>query len=181
MKYIIATIVLLMGLGCTATHKQYLLSIDKESVSVAHHKSIQIGVDKVIVPGYMEENLIATKKGDAQIIYRKGVWAVPASKALTDTLIQSFQIKFSNPDVYLFPWETDSESGIRIKVIVGQFIYSDGYVELRATYCIYDIKNSNKKSYMYVSKLESGEETLEIVRAMNRLFGGLADEIGNKL
>lgn len=142
---------------------------------------IQIGVDKVTVPGYMEESQIATQKEGTQISYREEIWAVPTPKALTNTLIQSLQKKFSNPNVFLFPWDVEKEGGVRVKVTVNRFIYHQGRVSLEASYYIKRIGSSRKQSYLFNTALASGADTASIVETMGRAFGKLTEEIGERI
>jgi len=168
-------------LGCGTATKQYLLSADTTQLVASRHKRIQIGVDKVTVPGYMEENKIAIRKSATEIVYRDAIWAVPAAKSLTDSLIHSLQKKLSNPNVYLFPWDIEKERGKRVKVVINEFIYSHGIVTLDATYFIKRIGSSSKKSYLYTTHIASQNDTASIVQAMGKAFARLADEIGNRI
>jgi uncharacterized lipoprotein YmbA len=172
---------LLILVGCGGASKQYLLSVDDSRISQRTKKHIQIGVDKVTVPGYMEESQVATEKSGGEINYRNEIWAVPTSKALTTTLIRSLQRKFSNPNVYLFPWDVEKENGIRVKVTLNRFIYSNGRVILEATYFIKRIGSKHKKSYMFTTQVTSGSNTSAVVQAMGVAFGKLVEEIGRRL
>jgi len=174
-------LLLLMLAGCGGASTQYLLSVDSEKISHRSHKNVQIAVDKVTVPGYMEESQIAIQKSGGEISYRSEIWAVPTAKALTSTLIRSLQKKFSNPSVYLFPWDVERENGIRVKVTINQFIYSNGIVFLEATYFIKRIGSSHKRSYMFSTQVASAADTASIVQAMDIAFGRLVEEIGQRI
>jgi len=181
MKQIFFITALIILTACGTVSKQYLLSVDRTQISQKPHRSTQIGVDKIIVPGYMEESQIATQQEGAQISYRKEIWAVPTPKALTNTLIQSLQKKFSNPNVFLFPWDVEKEGGIRVKVTINQFIYHNGTVGLEATYYIKRIGSTDKRSYLFSTQVASGGDTSDIVEAMGRAFGKLVEEIGGRI
>ena len=181
MKQILFVIILLALTGCGGASKQYLLSVSPTSVSHASKRQVQIGVDKIIVPGYLEESQIAVQKGAGEISYRSEIWAVPTAKALTNTLIRSLQKKFSNPSVYLFPWDVEKENGIRIKVTINQFIYSNGTVSLEATYFVKRIGSSHKRSYMFRTAVGSAADTPSVVQAMDAAFGRLIEEIGRRI
>ena len=183
MKQILFIMTLLALTGCGGASKQYLLSVSPASVSHASKRQVQIGVDKIIVPGYLEESQIAVQKGAGEISYRSEIWAVPTAKALTSTLIRSLQKKFSNPSVYLFPWDVEKENGIRVKVTINQFIYNsgNGSVSLEATYFVKRIGSSHKRSYMFNTAVGSVADTPSIVQAMDAAFGRLIEEIGQKL
>ena len=181
MKQILFVTMLLVLVGCGGASKQYLLSVSPTSISHASKRSVQIGVDKITVPGYMEESQIAIQKDAGEISYRSEIWAVPTPKALTNTLIRSLQKKFSNPNVYLFPWDVEKETGKRVKVTINQFIYSHGAVTLEATYYIKRIGSTHKRSYMFSTQVASSEDTASIVQAMGRAFGKLVEEIGNRI
>ena len=181
MKQIIFVMTLLVLTGCGGVSRQYLLSVSPTSISHASKRQVQIGVDKIIVPGYLEESQIAVQKGAGEISYRSEIWAVPTAKALTSTLIRSLQKKFSNPSVYLFPWDAEKENGVRVKVTINQFIYSNATVSLEATYFVKRIGSSHKRSYMFTTAVGSAADTPSIVQAMDTAFGRLIEEIGRKL
>ncbi len=181
MREMLVVALLLLLSGCGGVSKQYLLSVDHMSVPQKAKRSIQIGVDKVTVPGYLEESQIAIEKAGGEISYRSEIWAVPTDKALTNTLIRALQKKFSNPNVYLFPWDVEKETGLRVKVTISRFIYSHGQVVLEATYFIKRIGSRHKKSYMFTTSVPSSEDTASIVQAMDRAFAKLIEEIGHHL
>ncbi len=181
MKQLLWTILLLGLIGCGGASRQYLLSADIGTASHATKRSVQIGVDKVTVPGYMEESRIAIQKPGGEISYRDEGWAVPTPKALTSSLIRSLQQRFSNPNVYLFPWDVEREGGLRVKVTIQRFIYSSGKVMLEANYFIKRIGSRHKRSYLFRTEVPSAEDTPSIVRAMGSAFGKLTEEIGRRL
>jgi len=173
-------------LGCTGSSKQYMLSVDNSSLQRITKKSTQIGVDKVSVPGYMEENRIAIRESAGAITYSSDIWAVPTAKALTQTaltrtLIRTLQKKFSNPNVYLYPWDIERENGIRVKLTINSFIYSNGIVDLEATYFTKRIGSKGKRSHMYSTQVPSSSGTEAIVKAMSIAFGRLSADIAQKI
>ncbi len=181
MKNILLLITLLALSGCGGSTKQYILSTDSLIIGHKAHTRMQIGVDKIAVPGYLDENKIAVEKNPEEISYLDDVWAVPTSKALTDTLIHTLQKKFSNPNIYLYPWGTEKESGRRIKVTINKFIYSGTNVVLETSYFIEHIGGSGKHSYLYSTAVASKNDTTSIVHAMDLAFARLINQISNKI
>ena len=181
MKPIFWAIILWGLIGCGGISKQYLLSTNRYPASPVAKRTVQIGVDKITVPGYLEENRIAVQKPGGEISYRGEGWAVPVSKSLTDSLIRSLQKRFSNPNVYLFPWDVERERGMRVKVVIQRFIYSGGKVILEANYFIKRIGSRHKRSYLFAVEVSSAEDTPSVIHAMGDAFGRLAAEIGRKL
>jgi len=167
--------------GCGGASKQYLLSVNSKHIVPGRHKNVQIGVDKVIVPGYMEESRIAIKRSQGEIEYRKEIWAVPTAKSLTDSLIRTLQKKLSNPNVYLFPWDIEKEQGRRVKVTINELIYDHGVVILEATYFIKRIGSKSKRSYLFTTQAPSSKDTASIVQTMGTLFGRLTEEIAGRI
>jgi uncharacterized lipoprotein YmbA len=180
MRSTIAIGLMFLFVGCGSS-SQYLLSIDSSSIAKSSKRSTQIGIDKITVPGYMEENQIAIEKSTAEISYRSGIWAVPVAKALTQTMISSLQKRFSNPNIYLYPWDIERERGTRAKVSINRFIYSADSVQLEATYFIKRIGSRSKRSYMFSTKVPSGSDTASIVKAMNRAFSKLVDDVARHI
>ncbi len=181
MKQILWVLTLVGVIGCGGASKQYLLSVNGEQVSGAAKHTTQIGVDKIIVPGYLEESRIPVQKPGGEIRYRDEGWAVPAATSLTNSLIYALQKRFSNPNVYLFPWDVEREQGMRIKVVIQRFIYSGGKVILEANYFIKRIGSRHKRSYLFAVEVPSAEDTPSVIRAMGDAFGKLTAEIGQKL
>jgi len=180
MRYILYTVLILILAGCGGGGNQYLLSMDNQ---VKHYKkrSTQIGIDKISVPGYMEESKIATEVSQGEIHYLDSKWAVPTSRALTKTLIRTLQRRFDNPNVQLYPWDIDSQNGVRVKVIINDFIYSNGVVRLEAVYTIMRVDSSRKRSYIYKTTVASTEDIPSVVRAMSRAFTKLSLHISKKI
>ncbi|HIP60929.1 MAG TPA: membrane integrity-associated transporter subunit PqiC [Sulfurovum sp.] len=181
MKTAIFIVLSFVILGCTGSSKQYILSVDNSSLQSITKKNTQIGVDKVSVPGYMEENRIAIQESAGAITYSSDIWAVPTAKALTQTLIRTLQKRFSNPNVYLYPWDIERENGIRVKVTINSFIYSNGTVNLEATYFTKRIGSKSKRSHMYSTQVPSSSDTAAIVKAMSIAFGRLSADIAQKI
>ncbi len=181
MKQIFWAMILLGLIGCGGISRQYLLSAGRDHTLPVAKRTAQIGVDKITVPGYLEENRIAVQKPGGEISYRDEGWAVPTSKSLTSSLIRSLQKRFSNPDVYLFPWDVEREQGIRVKVMIHRFIYSEGKVILEASYFIKRIGSSHKRSYLFTTEIPSAEETSAIVQTMDGAFAKLTEAIGRRM
>ncbi len=181
MKTTIFILLSFVLLGCTGSSKQYILSVDSSTIYTMGKKSTQIGVDKVTVPGYMEESRIAVGKNGGEISYSDAIWAVTTAKALTQTLIRTLQKRFSKPYIYVYPWDIERENGIRTKVTIHSFIYANGLVTLEATYFIKRIGSKNKKSHMYSTQVASSSDTASIVNAMSRAFGKLSVDIAQNI
>jgi len=180
MRYTLYTVLILLLAGCGGGGNQYLLSMDSQ-VKYYKKSSIQIGVDKISVPGYMEESKIATEVSQGEIHYLDSKWAVPTSRALTQTLIRTLQKRFKNPNVQLYPWDIDTQNGVRVKVIINDFIYANGQVRLEAVYSIMRIGSSSKRSYIYHTAVVSAEDIPSIVHAMSRAFAKLSLHISKKI
>ncbi len=164
--------------GC-GTPKQYMLS--SANISKAKAKSMQIGVDKVEVPSYLQENRIPIKISNAQMKYSDAIWAVDPSKALTQILISSLQKRFSNPNVYLYPWDIEKESGKRVKLRISKFIYDGKNVVLEASYFIQPIAGGAKRSYLFGTKVTSDDDTASIIKSMNRAYTKLIIAISHRI
>jgi len=180
MRNMILIAIALLVVGCGSS-KQYMLSVDSSTLATSHKRSMQIGIDSISVPGYMEESQIAIEESAGQISYRSDIWAVPTSKALTQTMISTLQKKFSNPNVHLYPWDIERERGIRDKETISRFIYSNGAVHLEATYFVKRIGSRSKKSYMYSTKVVSSDDTASIVQAMSSAFAKLVDDVARHI
>lgn len=183
MKYthIASVFISLFFVGCSGTVSSHLLSVDIDNVTTRETREIQIAVDKVQVPTYMQDTHIAMKDKEGSMGNRNATWAVPTEKALTNMLIRSLQHKFNDPNVKLYPWDVDKEVGIRVKVRVVHFLYEDNMVSLEASYSIGPIKSLSPNMYRYTAEVPSTDDTHMIVEAMNELFTSLINEIGSKI
>jgi len=158
-----------------------MLSVDTASITTRKHRDIQIAVDKVQVPSYMQDTYIAVKNKEGSIGHKGAMWAVPTEKALTQTLIRSLQHKFDDPNVKSYPWDVDRDIGLRVKVNIWHFLYENGAVVLEASYSVGSIKSKTPNTYRYTTEVPTEDEPHMVVDAMNEAFASLINDIGSKI
>ena len=177
-KILFALIILLSLNGCVSSGNYYVLSIASQPATVYANKSRSIGVEKVTVPGYLYKREIAVAKTSNQISLLSGaVWGEDLDDGLTQRLISFLQKKFNQPSVYGYPWDTNRQPTIKIKVHVTRFIAQGDRVYLDANWEVENIKSHRRVAKLFSTSVPSKSDASSIVEAMNRAFGELEEEV----
>jgi len=179
MKYLIALIAALFLVGCGGSQEVYLLSVPSSHIPVSHFRLGQIGVDQVHVPDYLSSTKIPKESNPGQVSYcSESIWVSPPETALTEHLMHYLQKRFATPNVYRYPWDIEKGRGVRLRVQISRFIYTDGGVILDANYRIDSFGGKQLASRMFhtIVPVRKGETPL-IVDAMNSAYDRLSAEI----
>ena len=177
-KILFALIILLSLNGCVSSGNYYVLSVASQPATVYTNKSRSIGVEKVTVPGYLYKREIAVAKTSNQISLLSGaVWGEDLDDGLTQRLISFLQKKFNQPSVYGYPWDTNRQPTIKIKVHVTRFIAQGDRVYLDANWEVENIKSHRRVAKLFSTSVPTKSDASSIVEAMNRAFGELEEEV----
>ncbi len=173
---------LLMGLllvifnGC-GTSRYYMLT--SSSAVSSHTASLPtIGVEKVLIPEYMQKGKVAIQRSINEIVYlENSYWAGDLSILLTQEAIRAVQKSFNHPGVYAYPWDFSKQPGIKIKISINRFIADGGFVSLDAHYTINDLQRGKRYSRLFGTKVPIGEKTEDIVAGMSSAYEKLTAAI----
>jgi len=179
---ILLTLIAVLGLsGCVSSNYYVLSTASQPSVSYAHKNRV-IGVEKITVPKYLFKREIAVAKSASQVIFLDGaVWAEDLDAGLTHRLIGFLQKKFNQPSVYAYPWGTDKQPDIKVKVQVTRFIAQGDKVYLDANWEIENMRSHRRSAKLFSTTVPTESDASSIVDAMDRAFGELEEDVARGL
>lgn len=163
--------------GCTLSN-YYILSTVSQPKEIYAHTDQVMGVEKVTVPEYLFKREIAVAKSSSQVIFLEGSqWAEDMDTGLTRRLISFLQRKFKQPGVYAYPWDTDIQPDIKIKVHVTRFIAQGDNVYLDANWEVRNMKTEQKSLKLFSTVVPTKSDASSIVDAMDRAFAQLEEDV----
>jgi len=175
---ILLIFITLLGLSGCVSSNYYVLSTASQPSVTYTHKSRVIGVEKITVPKYLFKREIAVAKSASQIIFLDGaVWAEDLDAGLTHRLIGFLQKKFNQPSVYAYPWGTDKQPSIKVKVHVTRFIAQGERVYLDANWEVENMKSHRRSAKLFSTTVPTKNDASSIVDAMDRAFGKLEEDV----
>ncbi len=175
-KYILLSISSLI-IGCTSTSKNYFI-FKEPTVNGEYKRAIlnTIGIEKIILPEYMQQSQIVIQTSSAEIKYlENSLWAENMENSLTKKLITIIQKSFNNPRVYSYPWGVATEPTIKISILVNRFISYNGDIYLEGNWTTN--KNSVYKTNLFNIKIATKQDVKSIVSNMNIAFDKLSHQI----
>ncbi len=174
-RYILWTILLLLSVGCGATSSYFVIA--QPTTTPKHHtKSLPtIGVEKISLPEYLQQNKIAIQLSATQLSYKEGdTWAGDMESSLTNKLISTIQKSFDHPYVYAYPWNLSKQAGVKVKVTISRFIAYGSSVYLDANWEIYNLQTKKSSSRLFSIQVATLKDTPSIVASMSRAFERLS-------
>jgi len=178
-KIILPLIVLLSLNGCISSSKNYyVLSMASHPSVVYTKKNNVIGVEKIIVPGYLYKREIAIAKSSNQItLLGDALWGEDLDSGLTQRLISFLQKKFNQPNVYAYPWDIERQPNVKVGVQITRFIAQGDKVYLDANWELTQLGTHKRKARLFSIAAPTGSDASSIVDAMDRAFGQLEETI----
>lgn len=163
--------------GCSLSN-YYVLSTASQPKKTYSSKKQVIGVEKVTVPEYLFKREIAVAKSSSQVTFLSGSqWAEDMDIGLTHRVISFLQKKFKQPGVYAYPWGTDIQPDIKVKLHVTRFIAQDNHVYLDASWEIRSMRTEKRSVKLFSTVVPTKADASSIVDAMNRAFGKLEEDL----
>jgi uncharacterized lipoprotein YmbA len=180
MKFLTLLLTLLLFTAC-GSKKFYTLG-DNLDIQSEKTYSNSIDVVKVTLPKYLHEHQIVRKVTEYQIEFiPQAHWLIPMEKNLTDILINYLQHSMNNPNVHLYPWESNDKATTRISVEVKKFIASDKEVLLKANYKIVNLQTKEEKTKQFQTHVQSTKSMESMIQNMEKAYLRLLKEIKNEL
>jgi len=180
MRSLLPILTLLLLTGC-GSKKFYTLGENLTITSpTTYHEAID--VVKVEVPNYLTEPKIVRQVTPYQIEFIEDAeWLIPMEKKLTDVLIEYLQQSLNNPNVHLYPWESNQKAAKRVSVEIKNFIASDKEVTLKANYKIVDLRNNRHKIEHFKTTLPTTNNTQDMLKSMEKAYFELIKKIKTSL
>lgn len=167
--------------GCGGASHYYLISVAKQPEKTYHYNT-SIGVEKVILPAYMDKRKLTIATSENQIVQLgRAVWAEDMDAALTQRLISFLQKKFNQPNIFTYPWGVDTQPKFKLKVQINRFVSQGDHVYLDANYIVTNLSTKQKVGYLFNTTEYTSSNPDVIVNAMDRAFGRLEEDIASKI
>jgi len=166
--------------GCGTSHYYMLTSASTLSNHTASLPTI--GVEKVLIPEYMQKGKVAIQRSTNEIVYLEdSYWAGDLSILLTQEAIRTVQKSFNHPGVYAYPWDFSKQPGVKIKISINRFISYGGFVYLDAHYTINDLRTDQRYSRLFSAKVPTGKKAENVTAAMSSAYGKLTATLSQEL
>ncbi|CAA6814624.1 MAG: Unknown protein [uncultured Sulfurovum sp.] len=180
MKNLFLILVLLLFTAC-ASKKFYTLG-EQLDVRPQTTQSEHLDVLTVTVPKYLKEHKIVRQITAYQIeLIDEAHWLIPMEKKLTQMLIEYLEQSMNNPNVHLYPWEGSEQSSKRISLTIKRFIASNEEVHLKANYSIIKLNDNRTQTKTFETKVKSSKKIEEMIKAMEKAYLELLENIANTL
>lgn len=181
-KAIVIFSMALVASGCAVNSSYYMLSIPKQQSGTYVRSNMSIGVEKVSVPNYFAKRQLAVVKSSSQINFiESAVWAEDMNAGLTNRLIGFLQKKFSQPEVYAYPWDADKQPDIKVKVNITRFIAQGDRVYLDANWEVENLRTQKRIAKLFSTNVGTNSDASSIVNAMDRAFSEFEEDLAKGL
>jgi len=179
-KILIIIFTLLLLQGCSG--KYYYTLGDTSDIQVTETYTKSIAVEKVDIPKYLKDNNLVRQVTPYQItLIEEANWLTPMQRRLTNVLINYLQKSLNNPNVHIFPWETEKETDTKLSVKIKRLIAYKDEVRLEASYKIRDIKSNRYTTKLFTTKVPTSETTDAMVESMEKAYFQLIEAIKTEL
>jgi len=171
---------LLLTTGCGSKH--YYTLGDNIEIEATENYSEHIDVVSVSVPKYLEEFKLVRQTSPYNIeIIDNAHWLTPMQKRLTNILIDYLQQSMNNPNVHLYPWESEGKSKKRVTVRIKKFIAFNNNLILKANYKIHDLPSNTTKTERFQTSIETDGSLDGMMQSMEKAYLELATSIKNNI
>jgi len=180
MKVLLTILFLILTTGCSS--KSYYTLGDSITIESKDNYRENIAVVSVIVPKYLEEFKLVRQTSPYHVeIINKAHWLTPMQKRLTNLLIDYLQQSMNNPNVHLYPWESNSKDKIRVSLRIKKFIAFNNDVILKANYKILDLQNNTTKSKLFETAIKTDGSLDGMIHSMETAYLELVINIKNNI
>jgi len=180
MNRLLPFLILLLLTGC-GSKKFYTLG-ENLTINSPTTYSEPIDVVKVVVPKYLQEHKLVRQVTPYQIEFiEKAQWLVPMEKKLTDILIDYLQQSLHNPNVHLYPWESNNKARKRVSIEIKKFIASDKEVILKANYKIINLQNNSTQRKNFKTTVATTDDVQSMLKSMEKAYIKLMKNIKTSL
>jgi cholesterol transport system auxiliary component len=100
---------------------------------------------------------------------------------LTNRLIGHLQKTFHQPQVYAYPWDTQRQPVLKLKVQVTRFIAQEGTVYLDANWEIENLQTKKQHAELFSTKVSTADDATSIIESMNVAFSKLEAQIAQRM
>ncbi len=169
--------------GCTtAPINYYLMSPVPSPTPASGQHSGTLGVGPLQFADYLNRLNLVTRSSATRIeVPREHKWGSTLDSHFTETLAENLRQRLGLDGIVVYPWQPGTRMDFQITADIIQFIYNEPDVQLEANWILRD-RSSGKliNGFSLIREPSTGEYD-DIVAAMSRATGKLADEISRKI
>lgn len=170
--------------ACTTTGepRYYMMSPVAPPHPTEPIPDLALGVGPFALADYLQRANLVTRESPSRVhVAAEHKWAATLDTHLTELLAEDLRMRLGLPGVHVYPWQPGTRLDYQLTADVSRFIHQDGAVYLDARWHLFD--RSNGKTIEGFSKITepAAADYDEIVNAMSRAVGRLADDIVAKL
>lgn len=171
---------LLLTTGCGSKH--YYTLGDNIEIEATQSYREHIDVVNVIVPKYLEEFKLVRQTSPYNIeIIDNAHWLTPMQERLTSVLIDFLQQSMNNPNVHLYPWESDGKSKKRVSLRIKKFIAFNNSVILKANFKVHDLPSNTIKTERFQTSVKTDGSLDDMMQSMEKAYLELAQSIKDNI
>lgn len=175
---LLLSILLLVFTGCTSKEQHYYILSTAKQPAQSFTCARSIGVEKVMLPDYMDKRKLTVATSSNQIVQTDAVkWAEDMDEGLTKRLVSFLQKKCRQPKVFVYPWGVDTQPELKVRVQVNRFLAQGNMVYLDVSYVVYDLSSKRSRAYLFNTSVRTTGLSRDIVSAMDKAFGRLEEHI----
>ena len=169
--------------GCTtAPINYYLMSPAPSPDPASGQHSRSLGVGPLQLADYLNRPNLVTRTSATRIdVPREHKWGSTLDSHFAETLAENLRQRLGLDGVAVYPWQPGTRMDFQITADVIQFIYSEPDVLLAANWVLRDRSRGTLINGFSLIREASSNDYDDIVAAMSRATGQLADEIALKI
>lgn len=183
MIYKILFLTLVIGLTGCGKSGYYVLSTASHPEKTYNKPNLSIGLQNVELPEYLDKRKLTYATSESRIMQLDNVfWAEDLDVGLKHRLISFLQKKFKKPEVFLFPWGSDSIPDVKINVHINRFLAQNGKVYLDGSWVLIYKEEKKSQAHMFVKSLPIvSDEPTVIVEGMHKVFTQFEEAVADSL
>lgn len=169
--------------GCsTPPINYYLMSpVPSPNPATGKHKNA-LGVGPIQLADYLNRPNLVTRTSATRIeVPREHKWGSTLNSHFTETLAENLRQRLGLDGVVIYPWQPGTRMDLQITADIIQFIYSEPDVQLEANWVLRNRSSGRLTNGFSLIREASSGDYDDIVAAMGRATGRLADEIALKV
>jgi len=167
---------LIILVGCSS--KKYYTLGNNLNIHADTTYTKPIDIVTVNIPKYLQDHILVRQVTPYRIeLLDKAQWLTPMKKRLTNILIDYLQKSMNNPNVYLYPWNSNKNSYKRVYVTIKRFIAYKNSVYLEANYKIYNLKSKKSDTKLFNTTIPTKEDIDSMMHSMEIAYLQLAEKI----
>jgi uncharacterized lipoprotein YmbA len=170
--------------GCASLRESnyYLMSPVPPAQPAELAQSPNLGIGPVTLPDYLERTNIVTRESASRVrVAPDDKWAAPLEAHLAELMAENLRMRLGIDAVPVYPWPPATRVDLQLTMEVLELIHYQDSVHLAVRWRLLDGPSSAVVDRLSRFEEASGPEYDQVVDAMARALGRLADDIAATL